>query len=171
MRDTHQQTVTGPDPSLFSTFSNIIIGATAISTQVCMLCWVNECLVYKRNTRFVTKFVARHCCPFRHSLLVASFSHVVFGAKRPTGPLIDYHRTLKSNASSLISSTVLHCFVPAPHTAGPSTCCSSSCEGQECMSTRTQLRKLATSLSLLEHPIKAVTQTEYHSSDQVSCPL
>jgi hypothetical protein len=171
MRDTHQQTVTDPDPSLFSTSYNIIIGATATSKQVCILCWVSECLVCKRNTRFARKVVARHCCPFGHSLLVAPFSHVVFGAEGPTGPLIDYNRTLESNASSPSPSTVLHYFVQAPHAAGSSTCCSSSCEGQECVSTRAQLRKLATNSSLLELSVKAVTQKEHHPSDRVSCPL
>jgi hypothetical protein len=103
------------------------------------------------------------------------FPHVVFGAEPRIARPIDCDRTLEANASYPAPNAELHGphfgIGQDPQAARPLTCCPPSCEGQQCVITRTQLRKLATSLSALEHKAKACAQTEHHSSDEVSCPL
>ncbi|KAF2823422.1 hypothetical protein CC86DRAFT_67297 [Ophiobolus disseminans] len=59
---------------------------------------------------------------------------------------------------------------PAPHARGALICCPSNCQGEACASTRTLMRRLAFEVVLLEGRVKTITQTEHHSSNELSRP-
>lgn len=100
-----------------------------------------------------------------------SVSQVVSSAEPNTEHPIAYSPTLELNIPTPPSGAEVHRPLFGTGLAPPTgavVCCPPICQGQECVDTRTLMRNLAADLTLLDAKVRFITQTEHHSSDEVS---